>query len=97
VQDAAQGLGLAPPADEGAMMPASDGHGDGLRTVDETESWDTRLTRREVADLLLWFPIAAVQSAAATLVAEYLAGPLPSPLLRTTKNRHTDLPHFVPG
>lgn len=74
VQDAAQALGLAPVADEGAMMPMNGLHSDGLRKVDANETWDTRLTRVEVAHLLLSFPIPSVYSAAEDLVTEYLAG-----------------------
>lgn len=56
------------------MMPMGGLRSDRLHKIDETESWDTRLTRVEVAHLLLWFPMPAVYSVAEDLVTEYLAG-----------------------
>jgi hypothetical protein len=73
MQDATHALGLAPVADEGAMMPSS-ATTPGMLRINAAESWDIRLTRQEVADLLLWFPIPSVYSAAEQLVTEYLAG-----------------------
>ena len=73
-QDAATALGLAPLADEGAVMSMSGLTNDALRSINYNETWATRLARAEVAQLLLTFPLPSVYSVAEDRVTEYIAG-----------------------